>query len=182
MKQAVYYYSVAKNLKNRNFFSSNLQLDDFVQEANMGLLIAMEKYDYGHPSGATFNTYSHNWIRQRVQRFLGDNAAQIRMPLYRQKVESYKYRFLDFDDPQKNYARFLQDIREEYNDSTFEYVYDEEYFFDSLKKIINEETVGSEFGYEILCHRYGVDGYEQLTTREISALLDLEFSKVQSVL
>ena len=178
----MYYHKMSYSFENKKFFSNRLALEDFIQEANIGLLIAIEKYDYGHPSRATFNTYAHNWIRQRCQRFLRDGAAQIRMPIYRQQKEDYAYSFFSYDDPEKDYARFLRDIKEEYKDETFQYVYDEEYFFSTLRKIINESSVQSPFGYEMLCHKYGVDGYQRMKPLEIAELFDLEVRVVQRTL
>ena len=79
-------------------------------------MIALEKYDITHASQATFATYAHNWIKLKCGRFLKNNASQIRMPVGRQRKEAYKYKFIEFDDPNKDYNRFLRDIREEYKD------------------------------------------------------------------
>lgn len=63
---------------------------------------------------------------------MAESSAQIRMPVYRQKKEDYKFKFLDWDDPEKDYTNFLQSLKTDYSDSTFEYLYDREYFFDTL--------------------------------------------------
>ena len=77
------------------------------------------------------------------------------------------------DDPEIDYMNFIQDINSEYKGSMFKYSYDAEYFFNTLKKIINEKTVYSNYGFEILCHRYGVNGYQRMPPKQIAELLDM---------
>ena len=85
------------------------------------------------------------------------------MPKVRFKNERYPYRFLEIDDSEINYYNFLQDIKKQFkNDSAFDYKYDEDYFFNTVKKFLNESTVRSSYGFEILCHFYGVNGYQKL--------------------
>lgn len=63
VKMALRYYNTFQYYRNQNQYSSPLAFDDFLQEALKGIVIAIDKYDYGHASQATFNTYAHQWIR-----------------------------------------------------------------------------------------------------------------------
>ena len=53
---------------------------DLVQEGNMGLMRAAEKYDYR--KGYKFSTYSTWWIRQAMTRAIADHARTVRVPVH----------------------------------------------------------------------------------------------------
>ncbi len=57
-----------------------LPLEDLIQEANLGLMRAAEKFDFRR--GFKFSTYATNWIRQSVTRSLADTLRAIRVPVH----------------------------------------------------------------------------------------------------
>ena len=67
--------SIAKRYANKG-----LQLEDLIQEGNLGLLRATERFDPGRR--LRFSTYATFWIRQGITRALADQSRTIRFPVY----------------------------------------------------------------------------------------------------
>ncbi len=64
----------------KSYVNRGMQLPDLIQEGNIGLMRAVDKFD--HRRGFKFSTYATWWIRQSVTRALSDQSRTIRVPVH----------------------------------------------------------------------------------------------------
>ncbi len=64
----------------RQYSNNGVSLMDLIQEGNIGLMKAVEKFD--HRRGNKFSTYAYWWIKQAIDRSIADKARTIRVPVH----------------------------------------------------------------------------------------------------
>lgn len=64
----------------RKFQNQGCNLEDLIQEANIGLIKAVDRFDYKR--GFKFSTYGYWWIKQAVMRYITSNSSVLRLPSY----------------------------------------------------------------------------------------------------
>lgn len=80
------------NVAKKYFYrATHMEFEDLIQEGNIGLLKAVEKYDYKR--GCRFSTYATWWIRQSIIRSIADKNRMIRLPVH---VEETLYKIKKF--------------------------------------------------------------------------------------
>ena len=68
----------------KGYYTSGISMMDLIQEGNMGLIRAVEKYD--RFKQVRFSTYAAWWIRQAISRYLSDKKRTIRLPHRKEEV------------------------------------------------------------------------------------------------
>ncbi|MGB9836918.1 MAG: RNA polymerase sigma factor RpoD/SigA [Candidatus Saccharicenans sp.] len=108
--------SVAKNFQNQG-----LNFLDLIQEGNLGLIRAAEKYDYRR--GHKFSTYATWWIKQAVTRAIADQSRTVRMPVHlvetiqkMKKLAQQHYQEAGREADEKELARKMNLPEEKIND------------------------------------------------------------------
>lgn len=81
----------------KDYIRPDLEIEDLVSEGNIGLMKAVEKFDYR--KGFKFSTYAVWWIKQGIIRYLNNESRTIRIPVHAQekliKINSFIKQYVD---------------------------------------------------------------------------------------
>ncbi len=199
----------------KKYQTSGISLLDLINEGNLGLIKAAEKFDPDR--GYHFISYAVWWIRQSIMLAISQKASLIRLPLNRtadlQKIERVHKKLenkfgreplaseiaeeLDMDNEEINHLRnitqdfvsldstlgdsedttILDMIVDPKADSPDELVV-EESLISSLNEVLDTLTDSEK---EILCMRYGLNGYEPMSLQQIGDKFNLSKERIRQI-
>ena len=158
-------YMVANRF--RWYCTGPIDLDDLVQEGNIGLLLAVDKYKFDIDHQAKFSVYAYYWIKQRIYKYLKykgkksievslstDTGEGITLEEQLQEKEDYILKVEE--------CIWYQDLREEIN------------------RVMKEELTARQ--KEVIELRYGFSKMEPATLKEIADILNISTSGADSIL
>lgn len=80
----------------RGYQNRGMELAELIQEGNVGLITAVDKFDY--TKGYRLTTYSMHWIRQAIGRAIQEKAKAIRLPVHiEEKISKYRRTYIDLE-------------------------------------------------------------------------------------
>jgi RNA polymerase primary sigma factor len=196
--------------------SERMPLSDLIQEGNLGLMKAVERFD--HSRGFRFSTYASWWIRHALTRGLADKGRIVRLPVHALEARARVARVTRKLKSKNGVAPNLAEIAEETglpiekvvaaeqlsveshysldatvgNDTERTFVemlqYEDEQ--DAEQQIVtdsNKESLSALLGEltpfeaQILRYRYGFDGGEERTLKEIGDMYNLSRERIRQI-
>jgi RNA polymerase sigma factor (sigma-70 family) len=163
-------------IRAKRYMRRGMALEDLIQEGNIGLLQAIEKYDVS--KGFKFSTFATYWIDQAFIRSLVNKSEMIRLPLY--VVET-------IDKVNKSFLKLTLSLRREPTNE--ELAQECELPVDKIEKIRKiviikqqEETTEDEMGFSLvqLTHE-GPSQEDELLEKEIRSIIRYGLSKLPSL-
>jgi RNA polymerase primary sigma factor len=170
-----------------------LPLTDLINEGNIGLMKAIDKFD--PERGLRFISFARWWIRHYILKAVFEQTSSIRIPLrYASRITDGigsngkpREKLLDFYRP-LSLDQLLSD--DENSESVMAFVGSEQYGLpedklmrDSMTEVIQDAMRKLKpIEKEILCCRYGLDGAEPLTLREIGKRYNLTKERIRQIM
>ena len=98
----------------KKYCGRGIPILDLIQQGHMGILRAIEKYDY--KLGYNFSTYATWWIKQSMTRYIADNAFAVRVPVHVQervnKIRTYVNSYISANNCEPTKAEILSALKD----------------------------------------------------------------------
>jgi RNA polymerase nonessential primary-like sigma factor len=201
----------------RHYYNRGLEFSDLIEEGNLGLLRAVEKFD--PERGFRFSTYATWWIRQAIERAIMNQTRTIRLPIHvlrelnlylstareLMKTQEHEPTYHDIAealdksiDDVKNMMELNEhmislDMQVSNENSNSKPLIDaladknnvdpadfiaQQHLHESLEKCLKEL---SDKQREVLCRRFGLEGYERQTLEEVGQAVGLTRERVRQI-
>ena len=164
----------------RKYANNGVPLGDVIQEGNLGLMKAVDKYDINH--GATFGAYCRNWITQGIFRNCMMNRRIVHLPenvLYDMKDgrrDSEDFKEVSVDLPYEDGSSFAETIKDESEDIST--INEETLITNNKVNTLLESLPQREC--EIIKSLYGI-GTVELTSQEVGEKLGLSSTRISQL-
>ncbi len=156
----------------RRYFKSGIPLLDLIEEGNLGLMHAVEKFD--PERGFRFSTYSTWWIQQTIERAIMNQLRIVRIPVHvlKKPHEIAHEKTISIDDAYGE--SHLQDNQEKDPFHHFSEI--------NLQKNINKWLAHLAPRHrEVVCRRYGLQGHAPTTLHETGTAIGVKGEHVRQL-
>lgn len=96
----------------RRYLNRGMSLSDLIEEGNLGLIHAVEKFD--PENGARFSTYATWWIRQGIERAIMNQSRMIRLPVHlvkkQRQYQRINHHMIQIDHLDRSYKHIAQEM------------------------------------------------------------------------
>ena len=171
----------------KKYVGRGMSFLDLIQEGNMGLMKAVEKFDY--KKGNKFSTYSTWWIRQAITRGIADTAKTIRVPVHMVETINKTLRTSRMLKTSRDPVSLDTPIGEEEDSQLGDFIEDESLLspvdsasFSMLKEELEEAMASlTERERNVIKLRFGLDDGKTRTLEEVGKEFNVTRERIRQI-